>query len=313
MMSVADNLILAERYRPKTIDDCILPQTTKKQLKDAIASGNVPNFLFYGPAGTGKTSAARAIANELGADIMYINASLERNLDIIRNQVTAFSSSVSFGGGIKIVLLDEFDGMLALQQNALKGVIEEFTNARFFFTSNHVNKIVDPIRSRCVNIDFNITASQKADVAGKFFKRVVSILTAEGIEFEKPVVAELVKKHFPDFRRTLNEIQRNSLDGKLDATALSTESAQSFKELFQAIKDREYFQVRKWVASHSDVDAHILFREIFDNAKDLLNERCIPSIVMIISDYQFKAAHAVDQEILITAFCIELMAAADWK
>ena len=312
-MSPADNLILAEKYRPKTLDECILPEKTKNDLHAAIDSGNVPNIVMYGPPGTGKTSACRAIANDIGADLLYLNASLERNIDTIRNQVVSFSSSVSFGGGLKIVLLDEFDGMTLLQQNAMKGVVEEFPNARFFFTSNHINKIIEPIRSRCVNIDFKIDNKSKADVAAKFFKRVIQILQKENIEFEKPVVAELIKKHFPDFRRTLNEIQRCSASGKIDVSVLADHSVETFNTLFEAVKNKDYYTVRRWIGANSDVEPHILFREIYDRAEELIDPSTVKNLIVILSDYQFKAAHSVDPEILLSAFFVEMMNVVTWK
>jgi DNA polymerase III delta prime subunit len=312
-MISADSLVLSEKYRPKKIDELILPEQTKKQLKDAISNSSIPNFLMYGSAGTGKTSACKAIANELGADLMYINASLERSIDIIRNQVISFSSAVSFGGGVKIVLLDEFDGMLPLQQNALKGVIEEFPNARFFFTSNHVNKVIEPIRSRCVNIDFKIDNKQKADIAAKFFKRTSQILTAEGIEFDKAALAALVKKFFPDFRRTLNEIQRHSLGGKIDASALVDDKTESLSVLYESIKRKDFISCRTWIAQNSDLDTHVIFRDIYDTALDKITNESVPDLVLLISKYQYQATHSVDQEILLAAFIVEFMINIQWK
>lgn len=312
-MSDISMMVWSEFYRPTTIEECILPAETKKSLMEAIASGNVPHILMYGPAGTGKTSACRAIANELGADLMYINASLERSIDIIRNQVVSFSSSVSFSGGLKIVLLDEFDGMPPLQQNALKGVIEEFPNARFFFTSNHVNKIIDPIKSRCVNINFKIDNKEKPKLASKFFKRVTHILKERNVEFQTEVVAELVTKYFPDFRRTLNELQRYAISGKIDSGILLTHSSETFKELFNAIREKNFKDVRKWVASNTDIDPQVLFRDIYDNGNDLFEPSCLPSIILILADYSFKATHSVDAEILVTAAMTEIMLIAKFK
>lgn len=312
-MSDIDRLIWAEAYRPKTIEDCILPAETKQMLAEAISSGDIPNMLMYGPAGTGKTSACRAIANELGADILYINASLERDLDTIRTRVVSFSSSVSFSGGLKIVLMDEFDGMMLVQQNALKGVIEEFTNARFFFTSNHVNKIIDPIKSRCVNINFKIDSKEKPKLASKFFKRVVSILKEREVSFDEKVVAQLVTKYFPDFRRTLNELQRYSVGGKIDAGILVEQDSESFKDLFSAMKDKNFTAVRKWVAINKDVDSQVLFRDLYDNGSDLFEPNCLPQLILILADYSFKATHSVDSEILVAAAMTEIMMTCKFK
>lgn len=314
MTSEVENLIWAEAYRPKTIDECILPTETKKMLKEVTkASVNIPNMLFYGPAGTGKTSACRAIANEIGADILYINASLERDLDVIRTTVVSFSSSVSFSGGIKIVLMDEFDGMTLIQQNALKGVIEEFTNARFFFTSNHVNKIIDPIKSRCVNLNFKIDAKDKPKLASNFFKRVVSILNEKNIKFEEKVVAQLVTKYFPDFRRTLNELQRYAIGGVIDAGILADSGSESFKDLFAAMKDKDFSLVRKWVAINKDIDSQVLFRDLYDNGSDMFEPSCLPNLILILADYSYKATHSFDSEILVSAAMTEIMMSCKFK
>lgn len=312
-MSDIDTLIWAEQYRPSNIDECILPTQTKKALREAIDSGNIQHLLMFGPPGTGKTSACRAIANELQSDLMYINASLERSIDIIRNQVVSFSSSVSFSGGLKIVLLDEFDGMLSTQQNALKGVIEEFPNARFFFTSNHINKVIDPIKSRCVNINFKIDNKEKPLLASRFFKRVSHILKEKNVEFEPAVVAELVTKYFPDFRRTLNELQRYAVGGKIDSGILANQNAESFKDLFDAMRKSDFMAVRKWTASNSDIDPHVLFRDIYDNGNDLFDVKCLPQIILILADYSFKATHSVDPEILVTAAMTEIMVTGKFK
>ena len=205
------------------------------------------------------------------------------------------------------------DGVTSISQNALKGVVESFTSTRFFFTTNHVNKIIDPIRSRCVNIGFNVDAVEKPKLASKFFKRVCYILDNEGVKYQKPVVAELVTKFFPDFRRTLNELQRYSMGGEIDAGILANTAEQTFSELFAAMKDKDFSTVRKWVGSHSDVDPQILFREVYDRGFDLFEPKCIPQIILILSDYGFKATHSVDAEILIAAFCVEIMVTAQWK
>lgn len=311
-MSV-DNLLWAEKYRPSTLDDMIISDDTKKMIRDSIAGGNIPNMVLYGSAGTGKTSVCRVIANELGADLLYINASMERSIDVIRDRVTSFSSTVSFSGGPKIVLLDESDGLTSLAQNSLKGVIEEFTSTRFFFTTNHINKIIDPIRSRCVNIAFKADAAEKPKLASKFFKRVCYILDQEQVKYQKPVVAELVTKYFPDFRRTLNELQRYSMGGEIDAGILANTAEQTFRELFSAMKEKDFTAVRKWVGTHSDVDPQILFREIYDQGFNLFQPACIPQIILILSDYSFKATHSIDAEILVAAFCVEVMVTAQWK
>jgi DNA polymerase III delta prime subunit len=225
----------------------------------------------------------------------------------------SFSSTVSLTDSRKIVLIDESDGLTTIAQNSLKGVTEQFTNVRFFFTSNHINKIIDPIKSRCVNINFKIDQAEKPKIAAKFFKRVTQILDNEGIEYEKPVVAELVNKYFPDFRRTLNEIQRCAAGGKIDAGVLINRNKESLDGLFSSMKQKNFTEVRKWVGQNSDIDPQVLFKDIYDNSTELLQPQCIPQVVLILSDYSFKSTHSVDPEILMTAALVELMVACVWK
>ena len=308
-----DTLIWSEKYRPKNLDDCIIPESVLNDIRGAIANGNVPNLLLYGSAGTGKTSVCRAIANELDAELLYINASLERNIDVIRNQVMTFSSSVSLRGAQKIVLFDESDGMSRQAADSLKGILEQFPTVRFFFTSNHINKIIDPIKSRCVNINFKIDGTEKAKVAATFFKRVLHILDTENIKYDKKTVAEVVNKYFPDFRRTLNELQRHSSTGEIDASILKGNNSETFATLFAAMKVKNFTEVRKWVGQNSDVDAQQLYRDMYDNAYELFEPACIPQIVLIFADYMVKSTYSVDQEILLTASLVEIMVAATWK
>jgi DNA polymerase III delta prime subunit len=307
------DLLFAEKYRPKTLDEMIISDDTRKMIRDSIKNGDIPNMILHGAAGTGKTSVCKVIANELNADLMYINASMERSIDVIRDRVTSFSSTVSLSGGHKIVLFDEADGLTQISQNSLKGVVEEFTSTRFFFTTNHINKIIDPIKSRCVNISFKIGAAEKPKLASNFFKRVCYILDQENIKYQKQVVAELVTKFFPDFRRTLNELQRYSSSGEIDVGILVNSNEQSFKDLFSAMKEKDFTSVRKWVGAHSDVDPQILFREFYDSSFNLFEPQCIPQIILILSDYGYKSTHSVDIEILIAAFCVEVMVTAQWK
>lgn len=313
-MSELNDLVWAECYRPKTVDECILPEATKRMIKEAISSGSVPHFLMHGSAGTGKTSVCKAIANELEADLLYINASLERQIDVIRNRVVSFSSSVSLSGGLKIVLLDEFDGMENLQQNAMKGVIEEFPNARFFFTSNHVHKVIDPIKSRCVVLDFKVSKEEQPKLASRFFKRVSNILTERGVTFDPKVVAALVTSYFPDFRRTMNELQRHSVSGSIDSSILIAKgNKELYVELFDAMREKNFTNVRKWVGQNSDIEPHILFRDIYDNSNDLFAQDSIPQLVLLLADYSFKATHSVDSEILTVAALVEIMVSVSWK
>lgn len=312
-MSNLNDLVWAEHYRPKTIADCILGEETKKMIVDCIAKNNIPHFLMIGSAGTGKTTLCRAIANEIGADLLYINASLERSIDVIRTKVISFSSSVSLSGGLKIVLLDEFDGMENLQQNSMKGVIEEFPNTRFFFTTNHAHKVIDPIKSRCVVLDFNVKSEEKSKLAMKFFKRISGILDEKKIKYDPKVVAGLVTNYFPDFRRTLNELQRHSVSGEIDSSILLSNNKAVLDSLYSSMKKKNFTEVRKWVGQNTDIEPHVLFREIYDGSVDLFEQACIPQLVLILADYSFKATHSVDREILIVAAMVEIMLAVTWK
>ena len=312
-MSELNKLILAEKYRPKNIDECILPEATLRDVKNAVASGDIPNLVLFGGAGSGKTSLCYAIANETNSELLYVNASMERSIDVIRNQVMTFSSTISLTGAKKVVLFDECDGLTTIAQNSLKSLIEQFTNVRFFFTSNHINKVIDPIKSRCVNINFKIDQTEKPKIAAKFFKRVIQILDQEGIEYEKPVVAELINKYFPDFRRTLNEIQRCASGGKIDSGVLIDRNKESLDGLFSSMKQKNFTEVRKWVGQNSDIDPQMLFKDIYEHSTDLLQPQCIPQVVLILSDYSFKSTHSVDPEILMTAAIVELMVACVWK
>lgn len=307
-----ENLVWNEKYRPHTLDDCILPEATKRSFREAIDSGNLSNLLLFGPAGTGKTSACRAVANEIGSDILYINASLERGIDTVQTKVTSFSSAASFTGAPKIVLLDEFDGLTSIAQNSLKGVIEEFTSTRFFFTSNHINKVAEAIRSRCVNVNFRISAEDKPKMATKFFKRVCYILDQEKITYDRAVIAQLINKYFPDFRRTLNELQAYALNGTIDVGILSAGVTTYFNSLVEIMKARDFRKLRGWVAENKHLDAHVIFRSFYDECYTYFLPGAVPNIVLILSDYEFKASQSVDPEIVTTAALTEIMTIAQW-
>lgn len=299
-------IVWSEEFRPKTIDDCILPEATKKMIKEAIASGNIPSFVFAGSAGTGKTSAAKAIANDLEADLLYINASLDTSIDNIRNQVVSFSSSVSFGGNSKIVLLDEGEGLSQQAMNSLKGIYESFPTTKFILTTNNLSKVLEPIKSRSVVIEFRVDSKEKMKMSAAMMKRIIAILKEKKVEFEPAIIAELVKKYFPDFRRTLNELQRHALSGKIDTSILLGNKA-GYKELIDAIKTKDYKAMRMWVGENSSDDPANLFKDFYDNAFEYFVPNCVPQLVLLLSDYQFKAVHAVDQQINLAAFLTETM------
>ena len=309
-------LILSEKYRPKTIDDCILPESTKDILKGFIREGNLPSLLFTGSAGCGKTTAARAIANELGADLLFINASMEGNIDTIRTRMMQFASTVSFTESKKITILDEADGLSNTAQGALRGFIEEFgKNHSVIFTANFNNKIIDPIRSRCKVIDFKISAKEKSAIATKFLKRVLAILDAEGIEYDKEAVAGLVMKKFPDFRSVLNELQGYSVGGKIDAGILANLSDEAFGQLITSLKNKKFGEVRKWVAEHSDMDSVHLFRMFYDTVNEKLESKSIPAMILTLGEYSYKDYFVADKELNRMAFLTTLMVSNEisWK
>lgn len=310
------NLVWAEAYRPKTIDECVLPEATKAQARGYVKAGRIPTMIFTGTAGTGKTTLARAIANELGADMMFINASSEGNVDTVRTKITQFASSVSFSNAKKITILDEADGLTAQAQQSLRGFIEEFSsNHSIIFTCNFVNKIIDPLKSRSGIIDFKITNKEKPALAAQFFKRVINILNTENVEYDKNAVAELVQKTFPDFRRCLSELQRYAAGGKIDSGVLLDLSEESFKELIDALKNKKFNDIRKWVAQHSDIEPASFYRAIYDNAATYLQPKSLPSLILTLGEYSYKSAFVADQEINQVAFLTELLLSNDivWK
>lgn len=311
MINVKENEFLwTEKYRPQTIDECILPNHIKKTFKDYIAQGELPTFLLTGTAGVGKTTVAKALCAEVGADYIFINGSDEgRSIDVLRTRVREFASTVSLSDSPKMIIIDEADYMNAQSiQPALRAFIEEFSaNCRFIFTCNYVNRIIEPLRSRCAVVDFKIDNKDKAELAGLFYKRVVQVLKNESIEFEPKVVAELITKHFPDYRRVLNELQRYASSGKIDSGILVNMTEQSFKELINFMKDKNFTEVRKWVGKNSDTDSTALFRNMYDAASNVMQPASIPELVLILAGYQYKAAFVADHEINTIACLTEIM------
>lgn len=308
-----ETAVWAEKWRPKTVDDCIIPDKVKKEIKELMAEGNLPHLLLSGSAGTGKTTLARAIVNEMGGELLFINASLESGIDTVRTKVMQYSSTVSFSGNQKFVLFDEFDGMSRNSMESLRGIVEEFKNVRFFFTCNYKNRIIDAIQSRTTSIDFKVSTADRPKLQMQFYKRVVGILDSEGVTYDKKVVVELINKHFPDFRRTLNELQRYSASGNIDAGILVNQSKESFAELLKYLKEKNFTEMRKWVGKNTDIEPQLLFRDLYDNASDLIEPKGIPQLVLILADYSFKCSNSVDQEIMIAAAMTEIMASVSWK
>jgi len=300
-----------EKYRPQVIEDCILPDDTKKTFKEFVAKGEIPNLLLAGPPGVGKTTIAKALCNELGADCYVINGSDEgRFLDTVRNQAKNFASTVSLTGSSKhkVIIIDEADNTGNDVQLLLRANIEAFyNNCRFIFTCNYKNKIIEPLHSRCAVIDFTIKGKEKATLAGSFFKRLQDILDAESIEYDQKVVAELVSKHFPDFRRVLNECQRYSTGGKIDSGILASFSDVSVNDLIKYLKDKNFAEVRKWVVSNLDNDSSVILRRVYDALYSNLVPSTIPAAVLIIAKYQYQIAFVADQEINLLAALTEIM------
>jgi DNA polymerase III delta prime subunit len=308
---MASDFLFVERYRPQVIDDCILPDDIKKTFKEFVERGEIPNLLLSGPPGIGKTTIAKALCKELGADYYVINGSDEgRFLDTVRNQAKNFASTVSLTGSSKhkVIIMDEADNCGNDVQMLLRANIEAFyNNCRFIFTCNYKNKIIEPLHSRCAVIDFTIKGKQKAQLAGSFFKRLQNILDAEGIEYDQKVVAELISKHFPDFRRTLNECQRYSTSGKIDSGILASFSDISVNDLIKYLKEKNFTEVRKWVVSNLDNDSSVILRRVYDALYGALVPGSIPAAVLVIAKYQYQICFVADQEINLLAALTEIM------
>lgn len=304
-----------EKYRPQTIDECILPKNLKETFKQFIQTGELPNFLFCGTAGVGKTTVAKALCNEIGAEYLLINGSEESGIDVLRTKIKSFASTVSLTDSKKVIILDEADYLNPNStQPALRAFIEEFSNnCRFIFTCNYKNRIIEPLHSRCSVIDFKIENAEKAEIAGAFFKRTMGILKVENIDADQKVVAELVTKHFPDWRRVLNELQRYSVSGKIDSGILVNMTEDSFKELLKNMKDKNFTEVRKWVAKNGDSETINIFRQLYDTASVNLEPASIPQLVLILADYQYKAAFVADHELNLMAALTEVMAQCKMK
>lgn len=311
---ISENVLWVEKYRPKTIEDCILPEAQKVPFQEYVKKKEVPNMILSGSAGVGKTTVARAMCEEIGSDYILINGSDESGIDTLRVKVKGFASSVSLMGGRKVIIIDEADYLSPAAQAAFRGVIEEFSgNCSFIFTCNFKNRIIAPLHSRCAVIDFKLQNGQKAKMATAFMKRVESILKQEKIEYDVKVVAELITKYFPDYRRVLNELQRYSVSGKIDTGILANITDTKLTELMTFLKEKNFKEVRKWVAQNSDNDTHRIMREIYDKIYEILKPETIPMAVVLLGKYQYQAAFAADQEINLMAFLTELMVECEVK
>ena len=306
-----------EKYRPHTIEECILPEDTKTIFKGFLEQGEIPNLLLSGSAGVGKTTIAKALCDELGADSYVINGSDEgRFLDTIRNQAKTFASTVSLtsDSNHKVIIVDEADNTTPDVQLLLRASIEEFQkNCRFIFTCNYKNKIIAPLHSRCSVVDFNVKGQDKKRLAEQFFHRVKVILEMEMVKYDEKVVAEVVMKYFPDFRRTLNELQRYSSTGSIDAGILASSNEFSIEKVVGHLRNKEFTNMKKWVAQNLDNEPQVIMRKIYDNLYNYFDPKSIPEAVLIISEYQYKSSFVVDQEVNIVAFMTELMMRCEFK
>jgi len=309
-----EEVLWVEKYRPRTISDCVLPKDIKKTFQAFIDSGTIPNLLLTGTQGTGKTTAARAMCEQLQCDYIIINGSMNGGIDTLRNEIQQFASTVSFGGGRKMVILDEADYLNAQStQPALRNFMEEFSkNCGFILTCNFKSRIIEPLHSRCSIVEFKIPPKEKPLLAGEFYKRTLKILETENITFNKNVVGELIARHFPDWRRVLNELQRYSVGGEIDSGILVNLSDEHFTQLVTILKDRRFNDMRKWVAESNDIESSVLFRKIYDSLSTILKGTSIPQAILILADYQYKAAFVADQEINLVACLSQLMAECEY-
>ncbi len=316
-MIMRDEFLWVEKYRPKTIEECILPENIKKTFSDFLSKGEVPNLLLAGPAGCGKTTVAKALCNELGVDVYVINGSDEgRFLDTVRNTAKNFASTVSLASTAKhkVIIIDEADNTTNDVQLLLRAFTEEFSgNCRFIFTCNFKNKIIEPLHSRCAVVDFSTNSKNKPQLAAVFFKRIQQILDTEGVEYDNKVLVELINKHFPDWRRVLNECQRYSSGGKIDTGILATFSDVKVNDLVKKLKEKDFPEVRKWIVNNLDNDYNLLLRRIYDACYETLVPNSIPSAVLVLAKYQYQGAFVADQEINMLACLTEIMVECEFK
>ena len=304
-----------EKYRPKTIEETILPAELKATFQQFVDQKNIPNLILSGSAGVGKTTVARAMLEELGCDYIVINGSMNGNIDTLRNEILHFASYVSLAGGRKYVILDEADYLNANStQPALRNFMEEFSkNCGFILTCNFKNRIIEPLHSRCSVIDFQISKKDMAKLAVQFLKRVEGILSTESVEYDRAVVAEVIQKHFPDWRRVLNEFQRYAARGKIDSGILASVDNLEIKELVKYLKNKEFESMRKWVAQNASMDVNVMFRKLYDAASDIMKPESIPPLVLALADYQYKSAFVMDQEINLAACMTQIMIDCEFK
>lgn len=313
-MNDGEHFLFAEKYRPRIIEDCILPHQVKNTFRGYKDIGRIPNLLLFGTSGSGKTTSARALCDEVHADYILINASNESGVDTFRTTITQFASTISLTDAKKVIICDEFDAASSQFQSALRAGIEQVSaNCTFIFTCNYKDRIIPALHSRCSVIDFKIPVKEKVELAGQFFKRIIQILKNEHIEYDQKVVAELVQKYFPDYRRVLNEIQRYSVSGKIDSGILLDLDQDSFKELFKNLKEKNFTEVRKWAARNVESNDEQIFRTLYDQSTTFVVQSSIPQLILILADYSYKSAFVADKELNMVACLVEIMAECSFK
>jgi len=304
-----------EKYRPNTLSDCILPDELKNTFQEFINQQNIPNLLLSGSAGVGKTTVAKAMLEELGADYIVVNGSLHGNIDTLRTEIMNFATTVSFSEGRKYVILDEADYLNPQStQPALRNFMEEYSkNCGFILTCNFKNRIIEPLQSRCSVVDFLFPKKLAPSLAGSFFERVKNILEQEQVKYDEKVLVEIIQRHFPDWRRVLNELQRYSVSGVIDIGILSNSSQNAFKSLTALLKGKQFSDMRKWVGQNIDSDPTSIMRMLYDHASDLVKPSSVPQLVLLIGEYQYKSAFVADQEVNLVAFLTQVMAEVEFK
>ncbi len=304
-----EQFLWTEKYRPKTIRECVVPEDKKKLFQSYVDSGEIPHFLFSGSPGTGKTTVAKALCNEIGADFLFVKASEDNGIDTIRTQIRQFCSTVSLTDAGKVVIMDEADNLSPAAQAALRSFIEEFaSNARFIFTCNFKNRIIEAIHSRCIVVDFKIGAADRVAMAKQMLSRCEEILHAEGIrEYDRKAVAALITKDFPDFRRVINILQGHAVSGTIDSSILLENDASVFDELIGALREKNFTRMRKWVGKNSDMDTAMFYHDFYQRIAQEVKPECLPEIILLLADYQYKSAFSIDQEICTAACMTEVM------